>query len=159
MTPDVLTLAKPLANGVPIGAILTSNKVGELIGLGDHGTTFGGNPLASAVALSVLDRITTPEFISSVNEKGAFLKELLGQVQQQYPDVIKEVRGQGLLLGVEFKKDPSSIVKMARERGLLVVTAGCNTVRVIPPLIISKEEAIKGVSKFAGAVEQFAQQA
>lgn len=151
-------MAKPLANGVPIGAILTSGKVGELIGLGDHGTTFGGNPLASAVALSVLDRITTPEFIASVNEKGSFLKKLLGQVHQQFPDVIKEVRGQGLLLGVEFNKDPSPIVKMARERGLLVVTAGCNTVRVIPPLIISEEEAIEGVSRFAGAVEQFAQQ-
>lgn len=72
--------------------------------------------------------------------------------------MIKEVRGKGLLIGIEFNKDPSPIVKMARERGLLLVTAGCNTVRVIPPLIISEQEALEGVSKFAGAVEQFAKE-
>jgi acetylornithine aminotransferase len=124
--------------------------------VGDHGTTFGGNPLASAVALNVVNRISTPEFIKSVNEKGEHLRGLLRQVQKEHPEVIKEVRGKGLLIGVEFNKDPAPIVKMARERGLLLVTAGCNTVRVIPPLIISNEEAVEGVSKFAGAVEQFA---
>ncbi|GAA5809142.1 hypothetical protein MFLAVUS_002546 [Mucor flavus] len=154
--PDILTMAKPLANGVPIGALLTSEKVGELIKPGDHGTTFGGNPLAAAVALNVVGRITTPEFIKAVNEKGDHLRSLLEQVKASYPDTIKEVRGQGLLIGVEFHKDPAAIVKMARERGLLILTAGCNTVRVIPPLIISNEEAVEGVNKFAGAVEQFA---
>ncbi|EIE77747.1 hypothetical protein G6F46_011873 [Rhizopus delemar] len=154
--PDILTMAKPLANGVPIGAIMTSEKVGDLIKIGDHGTTFGGNPLASAVALNVVNRITQPEFLKSVNEKGEYMKELLKLVQSSHPDLIKEVRGQGLLIGVEFNKDPSPIVKMARERGLLVVTAGCNTVRIVPPLNISKEESLEGVSKFAGAVEQFA---
>lgn len=84
------------------------------------------------------------------------MRSLLEQVKASYPDTIKEVRGQGLLIGVEFHKDPAAIVKMARERGLLIVTAGCNTVRVIPPLIISNEEAVEGVNKFAGAVEQFA---
>ncbi|EPB91282.1 acetylornithine aminotransferase [Mucor circinelloides 1006PhL] len=156
VTPDVMTMAKPLANGVPIGAILTTEKVGEMIKTGDHGTTFGGNPLAAAVALNVVNRITTPEFIASVNQKGEHLKGLLKQVQDSHPDLIKEVRGKGLLIGVEFTKDPSPIVKMARERGLLLVTAGCNTVRVIPPLIITEEEAVEGVSKFAGAVDQFA---
>lgn len=157
--PDILTMAKPLANGVPIGAILTSQKVGDMLQVGDHGTTFGGNPLASAVALNVVQRITTPEFIAAVNQKGDYLKDLLKQVQQNHPDVIKEVRGKGLLIGVEFTKDPSPIVKMARERGLLVVTAGCNTVRVVPPLNISEEEALEGVSKLAGAIEQFAKSA
>ncbi|KAL0077309.1 pyridoxal phosphate-dependent transferase [Phycomyces blakesleeanus] len=153
--PDILTMAKPLANGVPIGAILTNEKVGKLIQAGDHGTTFGGNPLASAVALNVVGRISKDEFIKAVNEKGAALKEDLEALQAAYPGVIKAVRGKGLLLGVEFTKDPSPIVKMARERGLLVVTAGCNTVRVIPALTISKEEAREGVARFAGAVEQF----
>jgi acetylornithine aminotransferase len=126
--------------------------------LGDHGTTFGGNPLATAVALNVVGRITKPDFIAAVNEKGEHLRGLLKQVQQSHPEVIKEVRGKGLLIGVEFNKDPSPIVKMARERGLLLVTAGCNTVRVIPPLTISEPEAVEGVSKFAGAVEQFAKE-
>lgn len=157
--PDILTMAKPLANGVPIGAIMTSQKVGDMLKVGDHGTTFGGNPLASAVALNVVQRITKPEFIAAVNQKGEHLRGLLRQVQESHPDLIKEVRGKGLLIGVEFTKDPAPIVKMARERGLLVVTAGCNTVRVVPPLIISDEEALEGVSKFAGAVEQFAKSA
>lgn len=126
------------------------------ITIGDHGTTFGGNPLASAVALNVVNRISTPEFIQSVNDKGEHLRVLLRQVQDKHPELIKEVRGKGLLIGVEFTKDPAPIVKMARERGLLLVTAGCNTVRVVPPLIITEEEAIEGVSKFAGAVQQFA---
>ncbi|CEP09696.1 hypothetical protein [Parasitella parasitica] len=156
VTPDVLTMAKPLANGVPIGAIMTTEKVGEFIKTGEHGTTFGGNPLASAVALNVVGRITTPDFIASVDQKGEYLKSLLKQVQSSYPALIKEVRGKGLLIGVEFTKDPSPIVKMARERGLLVVTAGCNTVRVVPPLIITEDEAVEGVSRFAGAVDQFA---
>lgn len=168
-----MTIAKPLANGVPIGAIMTSEKVGDLIqkgeqkrkkeksfqlnmNLGDHGTTFGGNPLASAVALHVLKRITQPEFIQSVHDKGEHMKDLLKQVQAKHPDLIKEVRGKGLLIGVEFTKDPSNIVKMARERGLLVVTAGCNTVRIVPPLNITQEESLEGVCKFAGAVEEFA---
>ncbi|KAI9485497.1 MAG: pyridoxal phosphate-dependent transferase [Benjaminiella poitrasii] len=154
--PDILTMAKPLANGVPIGAILTSEKIGDLIKLGDHGTTFGGNPLASAVALNVMKRITTPEFIASVNEKGQYLTGLLKQLQASHPELIKEVRGKGLLIGVEFTQDPTPLVKMARERGLLIVTAGCQTVRIIPPLIVSKEEALEGVNKLAGAIEQFA---
>ncbi|CAO3660994.1 unnamed protein product [Rhizopus stolonifer] len=153
--PDIMTIAKPLANGVPIGAIMTSEKVGDLIQKGDHGTTFGGNPLASAVALHVLKRITQPEFIQSVHDKGEHMKDLLKQVQAKHPDLIKEVRGKGLLIGVEFTKDPSNIVKMARERGLLVVTAGCNTVRIVPPLNITQEESLEGVCKFAGAVEEF----
>ncbi|KAI8997290.1 pyridoxal phosphate-dependent transferase [Pilobolus umbonatus] len=155
-TPDILTMAKPLANGIPIGAIMTTEKVADLIKLGDHGTTFGGNPLAAAVALNVVNRITQSEFIESVDKKGTYLKSLLKQVQEKYPGMIKDIRGKGLLVGVEFNKDPSPLVKMARERGLLIVTAGCNTVRVIPPLIITEEEMAEGVSKFAGAVEQMA---
>ncbi|CAO3677148.1 unnamed protein product [Rhizopus microsporus] len=154
--PDILTMAKPLANGVPIGAILTSEKVGDLIKIGDHGTTFGGNPLAAAVALNVVNRITNPEFIQSVQEKGEYVMKLLKQIQASHPELIKDVRGKGLLIGVEFTKDPSPIIKMARERGLLIVAAGCNTIRIVPPLTITPDEAFEGVSKLAGAVDQFA---
>ncbi|KAI9301403.1 pyridoxal phosphate-dependent transferase [Cunninghamella echinulata] len=155
--PDILTAAKPISNGVPMGAIITSEKVGELIKLGDHGTTFGGNPLASAVARHVVGRISDEKFLESVNEKGKLLRQYLTQVQEKYPDTVKEVRGQGLLIGVEFKKDPAPIVKLARERGLLVVTAGCNTVRIVPPLIINEEQMVQGVARFAGAIEAFKQ--
>ncbi|CAO3607804.1 unnamed protein product [Cunninghamella blakesleeana] len=153
--PDILTSAKPISNGVPMGAIITSEKVGDLIKLGDHGTTFGGNPLASAVARHVVGRISDENFLKSVNDKGKILKGYLNQLQEKYPETIKEVRGNGLLLGVEMKKDPAPLVKLARERGLLIVTAGCNTVRVIPPLIINEKEMLQGVARFAGAIEAF----
>ncbi|ORX50224.1 acetylornithine and succinylornithine aminotransferase [Hesseltinella vesiculosa] len=154
--PDVLTMAKPLANGVPIGAIMTSDRVADIIKLGDHGTTFGGNPLASAVARHVVARLTDDRFLKTVNEQGQLLKQDLEALQSKYPDMIKHVRGKGFLLGVEFKKDPAPLVKLARERGLLLVTAGCNTVRIVPPLIITREQAREGVNRFAGAIEAFA---
>ncbi|KAI8145710.1 pyridoxal phosphate-dependent transferase [Fennellomyces sp. T-0311] len=153
--PDLLTMAKPLANGVPIGAVLTSEKVSEMIKPGDHGTTFGGNPLAAAVALNVFGRLSDRSFLKSVTDKGDALKEDLKALQSQYPEVIKDVRGEGLLLGIELVKDPAPIVKMARERGLLVVTAGNNTVRIVPPLTLTKEEAQEGLAKLAGAIEEF----
>ncbi|KAI9310081.1 pyridoxal phosphate-dependent transferase [Dichotomocladium elegans] len=159
VSPDLLTMAKPLANGVPIGAVLTASKVSEIIKPGDHGTTFGGNPLAAAVAVHVFDRLSKPEFLASVVEKGKALKADLQALQAEMPDVIKDVRGEGLLLGVELHADPAPVVKMARERGLLLVTAGCNTIRVIPPLIISRDEAREGVARLAGALQEFSKSA
>ncbi|KAI8336612.1 pyridoxal phosphate-dependent transferase, partial [Chlamydoabsidia padenii] len=155
--PDILTMAKPLANGVPIGAIMTSEKVGNMIKLGDHGTTFGGNPLASAVARHVVGRLSDESFLKSVQEKGQSLKDDLYALQSKYPVTIKQVRGQGLLLGVEFTKDPAPLVKLARERGLLLVTAGCNTVRIIPPLVLTPEQARQGLARLSGAIEAFEQ--
>ncbi|KAF7723229.1 acetylornithine aminotransferase [Apophysomyces ossiformis] len=155
--PDILTMAKPLANGVPIGAIMVNEAVGDMMKLGEHGTTFGGNPLATAVGLNVFKRISQPSFLEKVQAGGKALKEDLQSLQQQYPEIIKDVRGKGLLIGVEFTQDPSPLVKLARERGLLLVTAGCNTVRIIPPLILTREDAQKGVARFAGAVEAFAE--
>ena len=103
--------------------------------VGDHGTTFGGNPLSATVALGVIDRITNPHFLKKVDEVS---------------------RGEGLLLGVEFFKNPEPMVKYARERGLLLVTAGNNTIRIIPPLILTKAEAREGIARFSGAIEKFA---
>ncbi|KAI8089657.1 pyridoxal phosphate-dependent transferase [Halteromyces radiatus] len=154
--PDILTMAKPLANGVPIGAIMTSEKVGNMIQLGDHGTTFGGNPLASAVARHVVGRLSDETFLNTVEKTGQALKQDLKALQEKYSEVIKEVRGQGLLLGIEFNKDPAPIVKLARERGLLLVTAGCNTVRIVPPLIVTREQTQQGIARLAGAIEAFA---
>ncbi|KAI7877403.1 acetylornithine and succinylornithine aminotransferase [Lichtheimia hyalospora FSU 10163] len=153
--PDLLTMAKPLANGVPIGAVLSSEKVSQIINPGDHGTTFGGNPLATGVALHVFGRISDQSFLKSVQEKGDALKGDLKALQDEMPDVIKEVRGQGLLLGVELFKDPTPVVKMARERGLLLVTAGCNTIRIVPPLVVTPEEGREAVARLAGALQEF----
>ncbi|KAI8645583.1 pyridoxal phosphate-dependent transferase [Parasitella parasitica] len=159
-TPDILTMAKPLANGVPIGALMTTDKVVEAIKIvthvRDHGTTFGGNPLAAAVALGVLDRITSPHFLRKIDETSHALVRDLKALQDEYPEIIKEVRGEGLLLGVEFFEDPEPMIKFARERGLLLVTAGNSTIRIIPPLILTKAEAREGVARFSGAIEKFA---
>lgn len=124
--------------------------------LGDHGTTFGGNPLAAAAALGVVDRITNPHFLKKVDETSHAIIRDLKALQDEYPEIIKEIRGEGLLLGVEFFKDPEPMIKLARERGLLLVAAGNNTIRIIPPLILTKEEAREGIARFSGAIEKFA---
>lgn len=155
-TPDILTMAKPLANGVPIGAVMVTDKVADKITVGDHGSTFGGNPLAAAVALGVIDRITDVKFMNKVTETSHALRRDLRALQDEYPEVIKEVRGEGLLLGVEFFRNPEPLVKLARERGLLVATGGCDTIRIIPPLILTKAEAREGIARFSGAIECFA---
>ncbi|ORX89080.1 PLP-dependent transferase [Basidiobolus meristosporus CBS 931.73] len=154
VVPDILTLAKPLANGFPIGAILMNDKVADKIKIGDHGTTFGGNPLGCRVALSVFNRISRPEFLANVNETGAHLKQGLRNITNGNP-LVKEVRGLGLILGVEFTVDPTPIVKMARERGLIVITASNNTVRLVPPLILTKEEADQGLAILKDCFEEF----
>ncbi|KAJ1657779.1 acetylornithine aminotransferase [Dispira simplex] len=139
--PDILTMAKPLANGVPIGAVMLANHVAEVIAMGDHGTTFGGNPLACRVALHVFGRISQPKFLERVHSTGEYLKaRVQSQLQAQFPQLIREVRGLGLMVGVEFSQDPAQLVKLAREHGMLIITAGNNTVRLVPPLIITEKE-------------------
>jgi acetylornithine aminotransferase len=125
--------------------------------VGDHGTTFGGNPLATAVALNVFNRLSKPEFLKQVQSTGNVLKKGLDDIHTAYPKIVKEVRGNGMMLGIEFTKDPTPIVKMARERGLLVITAGCNTVRIIPSLTLTEAEAQEGLNLFKSAVHQFSE--
>ncbi|OMJ18490.1 Acetylornithine aminotransferase, mitochondrial [Smittium culicis] len=145
-SPDIITLAKPLANGFPIGAIIVSDKVSQVIKVGDHGSTFGGNPLGCAVGKYVFAQISDNAFLSQVQEKGEYFKQELQKAIEPYMakgssnGAIVEVRGKGLMLGVEFKEAPSSIVDQALTNGLLLVAAGRNTIRFLPPLIIEKNE-------------------
>ncbi|KAF9935936.1 acetylornithine aminotransferase [Modicella reniformis] len=150
--PDMLTMAKPLANGFPIGAIMITDKVAEKIVIGDHGTTFGGNPLGCAVASSVFRRINTPEFLENVNKNGLHFREQLDSISSP---LIKQVRSQGLILGLEFKVDPAPLVTMARERGLLIITAANNTIRFVPPLNIAKGEIDQGIKILKEAIMAF----
>lgn len=144
--PDILTTAKALGNGFPIGATIVTDKVSNAIKIGDHGTTFGGNPLASRIALYVVGELSSTELLSSVKRKSGLLKEGLRKLKSKYPDLIKEIRGEGLLLGVQLSKDPTDLVKAARERGLLLITAGVNTIRIVPPLIIEDEVIEEGLN-------------
>ncbi|KAI9238768.1 acetylornithine aminotransferase [Podila verticillata NRRL 6337] len=151
-TPDILTMAKPLANGFPIGAIMITDKVAEKIVIGDHGTTFGGNPLGCAVASSVLRRINNPEFLDNVNRNGEHFKQQLESIEST---LIKEVRSKGMIHGLQFTVDPAPLVALARERGLLIITAANNTVRFVPALNISKAEIDQGMEILKQAIVAF----
>lgn len=138
--PDMMTLAKPLAGGLPIGVVLATERVAAALNPGDHGSTFAGGPLVCHAALAVLDKIQHPSFLASVTQKGHYLKKLLLEKLGGNPHV-KEVRGLGLLVGIELCVPASPLVDACRESGLLVLTAGKgNVVRLVPPLIISEEE-------------------
>ncbi|KAJ0042885.1 hypothetical protein Pint_17739 [Pistacia integerrima] len=138
--PDIMTLAKPLAGGLPIGAVLVTERVASAINYGDHGTTFAGSPLVCNAAIAVLDKILKPGFLASVSMKGQYLKETLKQKLGGNPHV-KEIRGLGLIIGIELDVPASPLLDACQESGLLVLTAGKgNVVRLVPPLIITEQE-------------------
>lgn len=137
--PDIITLAKALGNGIPIGAIISNNKISEAIDYGDHGTTFGGNPLASAVALTVLDEMEKPGFLKEVNRKGAKLKEQLQELKSEFKEII-DVRGLGLMLGIEFNFEAKPLVMSMLEKGVVANATAGNVLRLVPPLVISDDE-------------------
>ncbi|OMH79383.1 Acetylornithine aminotransferase, mitochondrial [Zancudomyces culisetae] len=142
-SPDIITCAKPLANGVPIGAIIVSSAISKAINPGDHGTTFGGNPLACSVGRYVFKTISKPEFLQDVKAKGEYLTTRLNEICKPYLNSsVINIRGKGLIIGVQFKdnKITSEIVKKAMDSGLLLVEASNNTIRFVPPLIITKDE-------------------
>lgn len=135
-----MTLAKPLAGGLPIGAALVTERVASAIGYGDHGSTFAGSPLVCHAALTVLNKISKPNFLSSVANKGDTFTETLKAKLGSNPHV-KEIRGFGLIIGIELDVPASPLVDACRHAGLLVLTAGKgNVVRIVPPLIISEME-------------------
>ena len=136
ITPDIMTLAKPLAGGLPIGAILMTDRVAETMEYGGHGTTFAGGPLICAVASYVFDRISDGTFLQHVTEVGGYLKERLEEVNSPH---IKEVRGHGLMVGVEMDLDVSKIINAGYEHGVLMVGSGQSVLRVIPPLIAENQ--------------------
>ena len=141
--PDGVSLAKGLGGGFPIGAILTTEKLSDTFQPGDHGTTFGGNPLACAVALAVLNELTQPAFLADVRDCGKLLQEGLAQLQVDFPQLVTDVRGVGLMQGLalaEGKLAVGNLVTHARNAGLLLVGAGGNTVRLIPPLVVTPAE-------------------
>jgi acetylornithine aminotransferase len=151
--PDVLTTAKALGNGFPIGATIVSESVASKIVTGDHGTTFGGNPLACRLAHYIFNRLADPELQRSVLTKSEIFRKHFADLQRSYPDIVTEVRGRGLILGLQLSQDPSPVVQAARERGLLVLTCGTNTLRFVPPLVISEEEIEEGMNVLKEAMD------
>jgi len=140
ITPDILTLAKPLGGGLPLGAVLLREELAGHIQVGDHGSTFGGNPVAAAAAQAVLDRLTTPGFVEGIARKGAFLIRGLKALKKKYPDLIAEVRGLGLMVGMELKGEAGPVLKALRERHILATKAGDKVLRLLPPLVIQRAD-------------------
>jgi acetylornithine aminotransferase len=139
VAPDIMTLAKALANGLPIGAMLTTDKVAEAFAPGSHASTFGGTPLVTAVALEVFRQISAESFLQTVRNVGDYFKGRLLDLSEKYP-FIREVRGRGLILGIELDFAGGEIVDQCQERGLLINCTAEKVLRFLPPLIITSDE-------------------
>lgn len=137
--PDVMTLAKALGGGVPIGAMVARTPYSEVLGSGTHGSTFGGNPLATAAAVAAFNELNKPELLQHCSAVGAFFIDRLTELQQRHP-LIHKVRGRGLMIGVELGCEGAPIVNKAFERGLLINCTAGNVLRFVPPLIVSRDE-------------------
>ena len=139
ITPDVMTLAKALANGLPMGALLATAEVASAFVPGTHASTFGAGPVVAAAANAALDLLSAPEFLAGVRERGFWLEKGLRAMQAELP-VIKEVRGLGLMWGLELTQEGTPVVAACRERGLLVNCTQGNVIRLLPPLVITPQE-------------------
>lgn len=136
VTPDIMTIAKPLAGGLPIGAVLMKQAVADAIHFGEHGSTFAGGPLITSAAKVVLNRVSQPEFLEHVAEVGEYLKDRLSEINSP---LVKEVRGTGLMIGFELTVDVNPIIEEGYQQGLIMVNAGTNVIRFVPPLIVDKK--------------------
>ena len=148
--PDIMTLSKSIANGLPMGAVVAKEKVSSLFTPGTHGSTFGGNPLASAAACAVIKEMTKEGFLQSVKEKGNILKEYL---EKNLPKGC-EIKGEGLLRGVKTPYQPKDVAEACLKNHLLIVPAGNNSVRLYPPLNISNDELLKGAEIFVTTIKE-----
>ncbi len=151
--PDIIASAKAIAGGFPLGACLATAEAASGMTLGVHGTTYGGNPLAMAVADAVLDVMLEKDFLANVRKVGDELKSALQNLQKKFPDVIDEVRGVGLMLGIKInqKIESGDVVKKFIENGLLTIPAGENVIRILPPLIITSAHVAEAISKMEAA--------
>ncbi|MDR2068996.1 MAG: aspartate aminotransferase family protein [Spirochaetaceae bacterium] len=141
--PDVVTLAKGLSGGVPVGAVLGGKKTADVFESGDHGSTFGGNPLAAAAGLVVLDTVQKPQFLREIRRKGEKIQELLRS--WDHPK-IREIRGRGLMIGVDITVEAWPVLEASLAQGLLILSAGTHTLRFLPPYIISDNEIEKALN-------------
>lgn len=154
--PDIMSIAKGIGGGFPMGACLATERAAVGMTAGTHGTTFGGNPLAMAVGNAVLDVILADGFLDAVAHKALLLKQKLAALKDRHPKVIEDVRGEGLLMGVKARVPNTELQAAARDAGLLSVAAGDNVLRLIPPLTVTEgelDEAVKRLEQAAGAIE------
>ena len=149
ITPDLLTLAKPLGGGLPLGAVLLRADLAGALAPGDHGSTFGGNPVAAAASLAVLDRLLGKGFVAKVAAKGEWLTAELLALKERHPRAIADVRGLGLMIGIEFHGPAGDVLKGLRADGILATKAGDKVLRLLPPLVVRKKE----IRRFLASLE------
>jgi len=150
VTPDIMTIAKALGGGFPVGACLATAEAGKGMTAGTHGSTFGGNPLAMAVGNTVLDIILADGFLDRMKQNALLLKQRLAELKDRHASVIAEVRGEGLLIGLRMIPQVSEMVDELRAEKMLTVAAGDNVVRLLPPLIIGEKE----ISEAVGCIDR-----
>jgi len=154
VTPDILTTAKALGGGIPMGACIAFSKAKGIFEPGNHASTFGGNYIAATGANVVLDRLMDGKLLENVKDVGSYLGSKLEMLVRKYPKVCVEARGAGLMRGVQITIKPSELVSKCMEKGLLVASAGYDVLRFVPPLIISKEEIDKAISIVEESIEE-----
>ncbi|SEB71870.1 acetylornithine aminotransferase apoenzyme [Nitratireductor aquibiodomus] len=155
ITPDLMAVAKGIGGGFPLGACLATAEAAKGMTPGTHGTTFGGNPLAMAVGNAVLDVVLEDGFMESISKKGLLFKQSLAAVADEFPDIVEGVRGEGLMLGIKCRVQNLRLLEALRDQKMLVVPAGDNVLRLLPPLIITEDEireAVKRIHDAAAAV-------
>lgn len=153
VTPDIMMVAKGIGGGFPLGAVLATEEAASGMTAGTHGSTYGGNPLACAVGCAVMDIVSTPEFLETVNARAGFLRQKLEELVAAHPDVFEGVRGMGLMLGLKCKVAPVDMVKAGYECGVITVPAADNVVRLLPPLNISEDEISEAVNRLDFAAD------
>ncbi len=154
--PDIMTLAKGIGGGFPLGACLATEEAAKGMTPGTHGSTFGGNPLAMAVGKALVDIVAEPEFLEGVRKKGLYLKQRLASVIDAHPDVVAEVRGEGLLVGVRCITPVGDVITSLRDNGMLCAAAGENVVRFLPPLNVSEADIDEAIARFDRALTALA---
>ena len=148
--PDIVPIAKGIGGGFPIGAVLMNKKVASGMIPGTHGSTFGGNPLAMVVGNAVMDVVSSKRFLKNVKTLSKYFLSSLNNLKDKYPKIIKEIRGRGLLIGIQLKKDQTKFIEKLMDNGLLTIRAGENVIRILPPLNVKKKEldlALKIINK------------
>lgn len=151
--PDIMTIAKALGGGFPVGACLATAEAGRGMSVGSHGSTYGGNPLAMAVGLAAMEELASPELLAHVREIAGYFTQQLSGLQERYPDVVLDIRGKGLLIGIKLGTPNREFMQHARDEHLLVAGGGDNCVRLLPPLVLTLEEAREAIEKLERACE------
>ncbi len=155
VTPDIMAIAKGIGGGFPMGACLATAEAAKGMVAGTHGSTFGGNPLGMAVGNAVLDVVLAPGFLEQVRATGNYLHQQLGRLTAEHPHVFEEMRGQGLMLGLKMRVPNTEFVAAARKHGMLVLGAGDNVVRLLPPLNIDEAHVREAMEKLTLAAQDF----